>query len=45
MKTLIIALAVVVGGIQLGSKAFDVANESAQQSTTAQLIQDRYESL
>lgn len=45
MKTFIIALAVIVGGIQFGSKAFDVAQESAQQSQTAQLIQERHEAL
>jgi len=41
MKTLIIAVVVIVAGIQLGSKAFDVAQNSVQQSETAQLIEAR----
>lgn len=42
MKSLIIAVAVIVAGVQFGSKAFDVAQASAQQSQTAELIQQRF---
>jgi|LSQX01.1.fsa_nt_gb hypothetical protein len=41
MKALIIAVVVIVAGIQLGSKAFDFAMASAQQSDVAQAIEDR----
>lgn len=41
MKALIIAIAVVVGGIQLGFTAFDAAVASAEQSQVAQSIKAR----
>lgn len=41
MKTFIILAALVVGGIQLGLKAFDASVETAQQSHTAELIKAR----
>jgi len=41
MKTLVIALAVVFGGIQLGFKAFDAGVASVQQSEVAQNIKAR----
>lgn len=41
MKTLIVLTAIVVGGIQLGFKAFDAGVETAQQSHTAEMIKAR----
>lgn len=41
MKALVIAICVIVAGVQVGSKAFDLAAESAQQSKTAELIKAR----
>ncbi len=42
MKTLIVLTALVVGGIQLGFKAFDAGVETAQQSHTAEMIKARH---
>lgn len=42
MKTLIVLTAIVVGGIQLGFKAFDAGVETAQQSHTAEMIKARH---
>ncbi|WP_303046399.1 hypothetical protein [Aquipseudomonas alcaligenes] len=41
MKALVIAIAVVVGGIQIGCKAFDATVASAQDSQVAQAIKAR----
>lgn len=38
MKALVIALALIVGGIKVGCVAFDGAVETAQQTNTAQMI-------
>lgn len=45
MKALIIAVVIIVGGVQIGSKAFDAVQASAQQSQTAELIKARQHSL
>lgn len=42
MKTLIIAVLLVVGGIHAGFSAFDAGVASAQQSETAQNIKARH---
>lgn len=42
MKALVIALALIVGGIKLGCVAFDSTVETAQQSNTAQMIKARH---
>ncbi|BAN51513.1 hypothetical protein PCA10_p1290 (plasmid) [Metapseudomonas resinovorans NBRC 106553] len=42
MKTLIVLTALVVGGIQLGLKAFDSGVATAQQSHTAEMIKARH---
>lgn len=41
MKTLIIAVLLTVGGIQLGSAAFDSALASAKTSSIALVMEDR----
>lgn len=45
MKTLIIAIAVIVGGVQIGGAAFDAVKSSAEKSQTAQLINERQSAL
>lgn len=42
MKTIIVLAALVVGGIQLGFKAYDSGVQTAQQSHTAELINARH---
>ena len=42
MKTLIVLTAIIVGGIQLGLKAFDSGVATAQQSPTAEMIKARH---
>ena len=42
MKKNIVPTAIVVGGIQLGFKAFDAGVETAQQSHTAEMIKARH---
>lgn len=42
MKTTIILTAIVVGGIQLGFRAFDACFETAQQSHIAEMIKARH---
>ncbi|EPG2634341.1 hypothetical protein L4P19_004625 [Pseudomonas aeruginosa] len=42
MKTIIVLIAIVVGGIQLGFKVFDAGIETAQQSHTAEMIKARH---
>lgn len=42
MKAIIIAVVLIVAGVQVGSKAFDVVQASAQQSQTAELIKTRH---